>query len=114
MVSQAHFVPDRGDLIWVNLNPQEGHEQAGRRPALVLSPLSYNHKVGLVLLCPVTSQIKGYPFEVVIPEGLKIQGAILSDQMKSLDWKVRRATFICKLPENIVLDVLKRFKTIIS
>ena len=73
------YVPNRGDVVWVTLNPQAGHEQAGRQPALVLSPATYNSKVGLAILCPITSQIKGYPFEVLIPAGLKISGAILSD-----------------------------------
>lgn len=81
------YVPDRGDVVWIDFNPQAGHEQAGRRPALVLSPARYNTKVGLLLLCPVTTQIKGYPFESNIPQGLKVTGTILSDQVKSLDWK---------------------------
>ncbi len=77
--------PDRGDVVWITLNPQAGHEQAGRRPALVVSPLSYNGKVGLAVLCPITSQVKGYPFEVLIPPGLKVSGAVLADQVKNLD-----------------------------
>ena len=85
------YVPARGDLVWLEFNPQAGHEQAGHRPALVLSPQEYNRRVGLALVCPVTSQVKGYPFEVVLPSGLPISGAVLSDQMKSLDWKARRA-----------------------
>ena len=84
------YAPDRGDVVWVTFNQQAGHAQAGRRPALVLSPVAYNRKVGLAVLCPVTNQIKGYPFEVLIPQGLKITGAVLSDQAKSLDWKVRQ------------------------
>ena len=106
--------PDRGDVIWINLDPQAGHEQAGRRPALVISPSSYNSKVGLALMCPITSQIKGYPFEVVIPEGQKIQGAILSDQAKSLDWKARKATLICQLPVLLVEEVLKKLNTLVT
>ena len=92
------YVPDRGDAVWITLDPQAGHEQAGRRPAVVLSPAAYNGKVGLAILCPVTTQIKGYPFEVVLPAGLTVTGAILSDQVKSLDWRARNATFICALP----------------
>ena len=88
------YVPKRGDAIWINFNPQAGHEQAGRRPAIVLSPQSYNGKVGLCLLCPITNQTKGYPFEVLIPAGLGVTGVILSDQGKSLDWRVRNAEFI--------------------
>ena len=102
------YVPDRGDAIWITLNPQAGHEQAGRRPAVVLSPRAYNGKVGLVILCPVTSQIKGYPFEAMIPDGLKITGAILSDQVKSLDWRARNAEFICTLPEPTIDEVLQK------
>src|SRR5439155_427115 len=93
-----HYVPARGDAIWITLQPQAGHEQAGRRPALVLSPASYNSKVGLAIICPITSQIKGYPFEVLVPAGLKVSGAVLSDQAKSLDWRVRKAELICRLP----------------
>ena len=77
------YVPDRGDAVWLDFDPQAGHEQAGRRPAIVLSPAGYNRKVGLAIFCPVTTRIKGYPFEVVIPEGLKISGAILADQVKN-------------------------------
>jgi mRNA interferase MazF len=96
------YVPDRGDAVWLSFNPQTGHEQAGRRPALVLSPASYNGKVGLAIFCPITNQIKGYPFEVVIPSGLKVTGAVLSDQVKSLDWHARRAELLCSLPDETV------------
>jgi mRNA interferase MazF len=99
------YVPARGDAVWVTFSPQAGHEQAGRRPAVVLSPLSYNGKVGLAILCPVTSQVKGYPFEVVIPPGSKLAGVVLADQVKSLDWRVRRAEFICKLPQETMAEV---------
>jgi len=78
-------IPDRGDVVWITMNPQAGHEQAGRRPALVLSPAAYNGKVGLAILCPITSEVKGYPFEVSLPAGLPVEGVILSDQAKSLD-----------------------------
>jgi mRNA interferase MazF len=107
------YIPNRGDIVWVTFTPQAGHEQAGRRPALVLSPASYNAKVGLAICCPITSQIKNYPFEVMLPEGLKIGGAILSDQVKSLDWKTRQADFICKLPEANVDEVLQKLGTLI-
>lgn len=114
MVMISLFVPERGDIVWVTLDPQAGHEQAGRRPALVLSPRSYNAKVGLAILCPVTNQIKGYPFEVLLPEGFKVQGAILSDQVKCLDWKSRKAEFICKLPHHITADVLLKLNTLLG
>ena len=103
----VHGIPDRGDVVWINLNPRIGHEQSGRRPGLVISPLSYNAKVGLVIVCPITTQIKGYPFEVIIPDGHSIQGAVLSDQVKSLDWKSRQASFICSLPDPIVVPHFK-------
>ena len=89
------YVPNRGDVVWIDFNPQTGHEQAGRRPAIVLSPSAYNGKVGLAILCPITNQAKGYPFEVPIPTGLAVKGVILADQVKSLDWQSRNAQFIC-------------------
>lgn len=102
------YVPSRGDAVWITFNPQAGHEQAGRRPALVVSPASYNGKVGLAVLCPITSQVKGYPFEAMIPSGLKVGGVVLSDQVKSLDWRMRRAEFICKLPRETVSEVIEK------
>jgi mRNA interferase MazF len=107
------YIPDSGDIVWIMFNPQAGHEQAGHRPALVLSPKAYNGKVGLAILCPITSQIKGYPFEVLIPDGLDINGAILSDQVKSLDWKARKAEFICKLPPVAFNEVVQKLSTLI-
>lgn len=107
------YIPDRGDVVWLNMNPQAGHEQAGRRPALVLSPAAYNGKVGLALFCPITSQIKGYPFEVVLPEELEVSGAILSDQVKSLDWRARRAERIGRLPQELVAEVLAKLQSLL-
>lgn len=107
------YIPERGDAIWINFNPQVGHEQSGRRPAIVLSPQSYNGKVGLCLLCPITNQVKGYPFEVLIPEGLGITGVALSDQTKSLDWRVRNAEFITRLPKTVTDEVLKKLKSLL-
>ena len=104
----SNYIPDRGDAVWIDMNPQAGHEQAGRRPAIVLSPVSYNSKVGLVLFCPVTNQIKGYPFEVNIPPGLKITGAALSDQIKSLDWKISNTEFYDKIPDTMISEILKK------
>ncbi len=114
MVKRRPYVPDRGDVVWITLNPQAGHEQAGRRPALVLSPGIYNGKVGLAILCPLTNQIKGYPFEVVVPTGLAVSGAILSDQVKSLDWRVREAELICKLPAETMVEVLQKLGTLLA
>ena len=108
------YLPNRGDVVWISLNPQTGHEQAGRRPAVVVSPLAYNRKVGLALLCPVTSQIKGYPFEVIVPQGLKLSGAVLSDQVKSLNWRARRAELICTLPKDTIDEVVQKLSTLVS
>ena len=107
------YVPERGDAIWINFNPQAGHEQSGRRPAIVLSPQSYNGKVGLCLLCPITNKAKGYPFEVLIPADLAVTGVVLSDQAKSLDWRVRNAEFIAQLPEVVTNEVLKKLKSLL-
>jgi mRNA interferase MazF len=104
----GEYVPERGDVIWLTFNPQAGHEQAGRRPALVLSPASYNEKAGLALLCPITNQVKGYPFEVAIPDTLAVRGVVLSDQVKSLDWRIRQAEYITSLPGDVMGDVLAK------
>jgi len=107
------YVPRKGDAVWLNFNPQSGHEQAGRRPAIVVSPSSYNHKVGLALFCPITNQAKGYPFEVAIPKNAKVSGVVLSDQLKSLDWQTRNIKFIAKLPDSVIEEVLKKLKTLL-
>jgi mRNA interferase MazF len=106
------YVPERGDAVWITLDPQAGHEQAGRRPALVLSPSAYNGRVGLALLCPITSQAKGYPFEVPLPAGLPVQGVVGADQVKSLDWQARRASRIGAIPETVVAQVVQRLHTL--
>lgn len=100
--------PDRGHLVWVALDPQAGHEQAGRRPALVLSPASYNGPVGLALFCPVTGRAKGYPFEVPLPAGLAVSGVVLADHVKCLDWRARRAEYVDAAPEDVVTEVVRR------
>ena len=110
----ALYRPKRGDVVWISFNPQAGHEQAGHRPALVLSPESYNRKVGLSLLCPITNQVKGYPFEVSVPDGLEASGVVLSDQVKSMDWKARGASFLCSLPESTVHQVLNKVGTLLD
>jgi len=112
VVGSKLYVPQRGDVIWITLNPQAGHEQAGRRPALVLSLAAYNGKVGLAILCPLTNQIKGYPFEVLVPPGLSVTGAILADQVKNLDWRAREAELICNLPRRTVAEVLQKVLTL--
>jgi len=108
------YCPRRGDVVWISFNPQAGDEQAGHRPALVLSPEPYNHKVGLALLCPLTSQAKGYPFEVGISPGLKVSGVILSDQVKSMDWRARGTSFLCRLPDATVREVLGKVGTLLG
>ena len=108
------YVPQRGDVVWITLNPQSGHEQAGRRPAVVLSRGIYNEKVELAILCPITNQIKGYPFEVLMPDGLPVNGVILADQIKSLDWRVRNAEWICTLPSRVVVEVLQKLGILLS
>ena len=107
------YVPERGDAIWLQFNPQAGHEQAGRRPALVLTPKAYNQKVGLLICCPITNQEKGYPFEVKLPVGVGVTGVILTDQVKSLDWQARQASFIDKVPQAVVADVLAKLNTLL-
>ena len=108
------YVPERGDLVWLQFNPQAGSEQAGRRPALVISPRSYNRKVGLALVCPITSNVKGYPFEVGLPEGLDVQGAVLCDQLKSLDWRVRSAARAGSVPDGILRDATARILALVD
>lgn len=110
----AYYYPRRGDVVWIAFNPQAGHEQTGHRPAVVLSPESYNRKVGMALLCPITSQVKGYPFEVPLPAGLQVSGVILADQVKSLDWKARHASFCCALTSDIIYDVLNKLGTLLD
>ncbi|MFC1918225.1 type II toxin-antitoxin system PemK/MazF family toxin [Chloroflexota bacterium] len=107
-------MPKCGDVVWITMNPQAGHEQAGRRPAVVLSPQTYNSKVGLALLCPITNQIKDYPFEVLLPLGLPIVGVILSDQVKSLDWHARNVEFICTLSDVTISEILQKLGALLS
>jgi mRNA interferase MazF len=106
--------PERGEIVWLTLDPRAGHEQSGRRPALVLSPAAYNAKVGLALLCPITRQVKGYPFEVLLPDGLSVAGAVLSDQVKSLDWRARRAETAGEAPRAVVSEVLQKIATLLT
>lgn len=110
----ATYTPERGDLVWLNFDPQAGREQAGRRPAVVLSPGAYNGRIGLLIACPVTSRVKNYPFEVTIPDGLAIQGVILADQIKSLDWRTRDAQFIDRLPESVTNQILRRIEALVG
>ena len=108
------FVPDSGDLIWLTFDPQAGHEQAGRRPALVLSPKLYNQKAGLALVCPVTNQAKDYPFEVAIPRASGVTGVILGDHVRSVDWRARRAERIGRAPAEVIEEVLARLAPLLG
>ncbi len=114
MVSPQAYIPRRGDVVWITFNPQAGHEQTGHRPAVVLSPEAYNSKTGLAILCPVTSQVKSYPFEALPAPGLPVAGVILSDQVKSLDWRARNAELICVLPDETISEVLQKLGTLLT
>jgi mRNA interferase MazF len=105
--ASSRYVPNRGDIVWLEFDPQAGHEQAGRRPAVVLSPQAYNDRTGLMVCCPVTSKVKGYPFEVALPPDFAITGVALTDQVRNLDWVARNAKFVARLPEDIIRNVLR-------
>ncbi len=108
------YTPRRGDVVWLTFDPQAGHEQAGRRPAFVVSPEAYNGKTGRFIVCPVTSRVKGYPFEVPLPSGSTVSGVILSDQIKSLDWKTRRAEFASPTDDVTLEEVVARILPLIG
>jgi len=113
-MKQVFYAPERGDVVWISIVPQAARKQAARRPMVVLSPQAYNAKVGLALLCPITSQVKGYPFEVPVPPGLPISGAILSDQVESLDWRAHRAEWICSLLPAVIDEALGKLRTLLK
>ena len=108
------YVPSRGDVVWMSFTPQAGHEQAGRRPALVVSPREYNAVTSLALCCPITSQVKGYPFEVDLPSASPITGVVLADQIKSLDWRARRARFECRCSSAVISEVIGKVGTLLG
>lgn len=112
--SDAGYVPEKGDVVWISFTPHVGHEQASRRPAIVLSPGTYNIRSGLALFCPITSKIKGYPFEVVLPDTGVIKGVILADQIKSLDWRARHAVLACRAACQIVDEVVGKVRAILE
>lgn len=112
-MSGKTFVPDRGDLVWITLNPAAGHEQAGRRPALVISPKSYNRKTGLCLICPATRQKKGYAFEVDVSSEDGTITVILSDHLRNVDWRVRRAERIRRVSESVLDQVVARIHALL-
>ena len=113
MVARA-YVPDAGDLVWLTFDPQAGHEQRGRRPALILSPRAYNSKARLAIACPITSHAKGYPFEVSLPPGGRISGVVLADHVKNLDWHARHVVFESKAPDDILIDVRERLRALLG
>ena len=108
------MVPRRGDVVWISMTPHAGHEQGGRRPAVVLTPVSYNGRAGLAITCPITSRVKGYPYEVAIPTGLPVEGVILADQARSVDWQARTAEFACELPDATMREVLLKLTTLLQ
>ncbi len=111
---KTNYIPDRGDVVWLDFDPQAGHEQAGKRPAIVISPKKYNSKVGLALFQPITSKQKGYPFEVLLPKNLQISGVILSDQIKSMDWKIRKIKYICSVSEKYYQEAINKFLVLVK
>lgn len=114
MVTSQEYLPDAGDLIWLDFTPQAGREQAGRRPALVISPRVYNSKTSLAVVCPITSHAKGYPFEVPIAGAGKINGVVLSDHLKNLDWRQRHATKAGKVPPQVLRRVRERIAALLE
>lgn len=110
----GRYVPERGDVVWLQFDPQAGHEQAGHRPALVVSPKAYNGRVGLASFCPITSRVKGYPFEVEFPSGFKVEGAVLADQLKSLDWRARQAKRFARAPSAVIQEALGKIQALVA
>ena len=113
MVKRVIYIPDRGDVVWMDFNPQKGHEQAHQRPAVVLSPHDYNKKSGLALVCPITAHAKGYPFEIVFHDK-KVRGAILTDQIRSIDWQARKIVFIQKSTQGLLARVQERIVQLLT
>ncbi len=113
-IAPGAYVPDRGDLVWLAFDPSAGREQGGRRPGLILSPITYNQRVRLALVCPITSRVKGYPFEVALPSGLTVAGVILTDHVRSVDWIARRAEFADRVPSAVLRDVIARLAPLLG
>jgi len=114
LVATTEDAPDRGDLVWLQFDPQAGHEQAGHRPALVISPRAYNLRVGLALFCPVTTRAKDYPFEVMLPSGSEISGVVLADQIKSFDWRARKSERVSSASGEVVREVLAKIRVLVQ
>ncbi|MFK5976722.1 MAG: endoribonuclease MazF [Sulfurovum sp.] len=113
-MKSGSYIPDRGDIVWLNFTPHAGHEQRGKRPALIISPKIYNEKTSLCICLPITSKIKGYLFEIALPDGLPIKGVILSDQIKNLDFSARDISFVCKVEDNVIKSVQKNILALIE
>ena len=110
----GEYIPARGDIIWLNFTPQAGHEQAGHRPALVVSPRAYNEQSSVILVCPITSRLRGGPFEVALPAGGPIEGVVLADQIRSQDWRARGANLVAQAPRAVVGDVLAKVQLLVE
>jgi mRNA interferase MazF len=110
----SRYIPSRGDIAWIHFEPRVGHEQAGHRPALVLSPSQYNGPTGMAIACPITSREKGLPFEVRLPENLAVAGFVLADQVKNIDWKARKAQFACRVAPSFVSGVVEQIETLLN
>ncbi len=113
-MKQVFYVPERGDIVWISVAAGESQAPTGRRPALVLSPQTYNARVGLALLCPITACVKGYPFEAALPSGLPVEGAVLADHVESLDWRAHRAELICPLPSAVVEEAVGKLRALLG
>lgn len=113
-MKRGDYIPERGDVVWLDFDPQAGHEQSGRRPAFVVSPAAYNGKTGLMLCCPITTQVKGYPFEVAVDGPADVRGVILADQVKSLDWQVRKAEKKGKVAKAVMEEVVDKIRAILE
>lgn len=109
---EPKYVPDTGDIVWITFTPQSGHEQSGRRPALVLSPGKYNEKTSLALFCPITSKVKNYPFEVAFPPEVAVKGVVLAEQIKSMDWRARKISFECQAHSRLLVKVLDKLNVL--
>jgi mRNA interferase MazF len=106
------YVPDAGDLVWLDFNPQAGREQAGLRPAVILSPRYFNLRTSLAFACPISSKVKGYQFQIVLPPGLAVRGAVLCEHMRSLDWRVRKVSYLDRMPDDLLAQVRGVVRTI--
>ncbi len=113
-MSTSRYVPERGDILWLTFDPRAGHEQAGRRPAVVLSPAPYNRRASLALVCPITNQAKGYPFEVALPKDSPVSGVVLADHVKSADWAARRAQFAAKASPQVLAEVTAKLRPLLG